>query len=92
MPRWDGKIWSGDSQRQSIRRSQENEEIKASDPKFDQYVAISYADFRSFYDTYVLGCKQWRSEIQMMGADEALMRFQIGMKDLENAAKATETK
>lgn len=92
IPRWDGKIWAGDSQRQSIRRSQANEEIKASDPEFDKYLAISYSDFRSFYDTYVLGCKEWRPELNLMSADEALSRFQIAMKDLENAVKASEKK
>lgn len=87
-PRWDGKIWAGDSARSSIRRAQENAEIKAGDPAFDNYMAMSYEDFRSFYSTYVLGCAQWRQGIQMMGADEALQRFSIAMKDLQDAEAA----
>lgn len=88
IPAWSGKIWAGDSSRSSIRRSQENQEIKASDPLFDSYMAMSYEDFRSFYATYVLGCKQWRDGIQMMDASEALSRFSIAMKDLQDSERA----
>lgn len=87
-PKWDRKIWAGDSARSSIRRAQENQEIKASDPAFDSYMAMTYADFRSFYATYVLSCKEWRQGVQMMGADEALQRFSIAMKDLQDEEAA----
>lgn len=88
MPRWDGKIWAGDSARSSIRRAQENQEIKASDPAFDSYMAMTYEDFRSLYATYVLGCKEWRPGIQMMDSGEALQRFSVAMKDLQDEEAA----
>lgn len=87
IPKWDGKIWAADSSRSSIRRSQESEEIKANDPLFDSYMAMTYQDFRSFYATYILGCEKWRDGIQMMDATEALQRYSIAMKDLQDAEK-----
>jgi hypothetical protein len=90
IPRWEGKIWAGDSERASIRRAQENEEILASDPRFNEYLALTYKDFRSFYATYVLGCKQWRAGIKMMSPLEALSRYRIGLQDLEDEARHQE--
>lgn len=58
-PKWDGKLWAADSSDQTIKRAQENQAIKCSDPAFDDYICMSYADFKLFYNTYVLGCKKW---------------------------------
>jgi hypothetical protein len=90
VPKWEGKLWAGDSERAAIRRSQSNEEILASDPRFDGFLAMTYADFRSFYATYVLGCKQWRQGIKMMGPREALERYRIALTDLEDEVQAQE--
>lgn len=68
-----------------MRRTQDNTECKAGDACFDQMMGITYSDFRSFYSTYVLGCKQWRQGIEMMSPQEAYMRFSIAMKDLDEA-------
>lgn len=88
IPNWDGKIWAGDASRASIRRAQAGEEIPASDPRFDSYVAISYDDFTSFYSTYVLGCEKWKKGLTMMSAQEANARLQLFMLDLQRAAEA----
>lgn len=90
IPKWGGKIWAGDSKKIGIARAQDAEFIAASDPAFDQYLAISYADFRSLFATYVQGCKTWKKGTQMMGSKEALDRFQILLLDLKRDAKAQE--
>lgn len=91
IPKWNGEIYAGDSAHDGVTREQEHEFISARDPKFDQGVWISYANFRTFYSTYVLGCKQWRSGISMMSANEALSRFRILMTDLDREANADGT-
>jgi hypothetical protein len=81
IPKWDGKLWAGDSKNAGITRSQESDPaqktIKANDPRFDDYVAMSYGDFRLFMATYVYGCKTWKPGIKLMGADEAMLKFKI---------------
>lgn len=88
MPKWDGHIFAADHTRAGLVRAQSGEFVAATDPAFDTYLAMTYSDFRSMYATYVLGCKQWRKGTQMMNANEALERFSIGMKDLNDASKA----
>lgn len=76
VPKWDGKIWAGDSANAGITRAQETDPakrtIKASDPAFDDYMAMSYADFKSFYQTYVLGCNDWQEKTNVMSLSQAL--------------------
>jgi hypothetical protein len=88
IPKWDGKIYAGDSAHDGVTRAQENEFISARSPEFDQGIWLSYADFRSFYATYVLGCAQWKPGTSMMSASEALNRFKILMTDLQREANA----
>lgn len=71
IPRWDGKIWAGDSASSSIQRKQAGEAIACSDGAFDGYLCISGPDFQKFYETYVLGCAKWRDGLPMMTAQEA---------------------
>lgn len=62
VPVWDGKIYAGDSKKEGLSRNNPNqppEFISAIDPHFDDFMAMTYADFKSFYATYVLGCKDW---------------------------------
>jgi hypothetical protein len=70
-PDWHGKLWAGDSGRGGISRAQAGEHISATDPLFDEYLALSYADFREFYRIYVLGCKQWHPDVQAFMSPEA---------------------
>lgn len=84
VPKWDGKIWDANHEVAGIRRTQDNEVILATDPAFDAYIAMSAADFRSFYTTYVLGCKEWKKGTTFMSAGEALDRFKYALKDLRN--------
>ena len=59
-PEWKGKIWAGSSKDASIKRMQDNESISTSDPKFDEYAAISYQDLSCIYQTFVYNCMSWK--------------------------------
>lgn len=83
QPQWNGKLWAGDSANVGISRSQSDEFIEASDPLFDEYLAMSYEDFRSFYTTYVLGCKQWKTGVKMMSPKEVYQRFNLALTESE---------
>lgn len=85
VPRWDGKLWAGDSKRAGITRSQTQEHIDAVDPQFDDFVAVTYADFRKLF-VIIQSCQQWPKGMQMMSAEEALDRMSILMTDLEREA------
>lgn len=58
MPPIDVTFWSGDSSQSGITRSQENVTIQCNNPKFDEYVCLTYSDIQRIYDT-MLECKQW---------------------------------
>jgi len=60
IPSWDGKIFAGDSEREALVRAQSNEVIECKDNRFDDYMCMSYDDLKKFYETYVLGCKEWK--------------------------------
>lgn len=65
IPKWDGKLYAGNSKEQEVTRAQANEHIKCSDPKFDAMTCMSYRDLEKFYETYVEGCKVWK-EVYIM--------------------------
>lgn len=71
IPKWEGKIWAGDSATSSIQRKQDNEAIACANGAFDDYMCMSYADFQSFYETYILGCKEWNTSLPLMSSKEA---------------------
>jgi hypothetical protein len=70
IPKWDGKIWVGDSAARALVFTPSDEKgnrlpnikIPSDSPEFDQYLAMSAKDFKRFYATYVLECKEWRKE------------------------------
>ena len=62
-PKWYGKLYAGDSKNtQIIYKDKSGKEIiiKCDDIKFDDYLCMSYLDFKLFYETYILGCKEWK--------------------------------
>jgi len=80
IPVWNGKIWIGDSTNLAITRIDETDArvyIFANDTRFDSYVAMSQEDFKSFYETYVLGCKEWKTEIELRPALAAKMELEL---------------
>jgi hypothetical protein len=74
-PVWNGKLWAGSSASIAIERAQDNEAISCAAPEFDNYVCMSYEDFKAFYETYVLGCKKWRKDVQRMTPQEAAIAY-----------------
>jgi hypothetical protein len=75
IPKWDGKIYAGSSAQQAMVRKQENEVVLASDPKFDDMLGMTYADFLSFTDTYIGGCKEWKPGVAVMSQAEVRTKF-----------------
>lgn len=71
-PKWDGKLWAGDSAKAGITRTQENQTIQCQAPAMDGYICMSYEDMNSFYKTFVLGCKVWRKDMPKMTFEQAL--------------------
>lgn len=55
------KIYAGDSSQGAVVRAQDNEVIYANDPEFDNMVAMSAEGFKAFVQTYVYGCRQWKT-------------------------------
>lgn len=77
IPVWKGKIYAGDPRLGAIVRMQENEIISCQDVRFSGFTCMSYLDFKSFYETYVLGCKKWKSGMKMMTVVEAWAMLKI---------------
>lgn len=44
FPKWEGKVYAGDSKLIAITRAQSSESIACSDPKFDRFLCLSEAD------------------------------------------------
>jgi hypothetical protein len=86
MPVWHGKTWAGDSARAGITRAQDSLHIDATDPQFDNYVAMTYEDLKELFGI-VWSCKQWPMGMEMMSAQEALARYQLMVLDLERQSK-----
>lgn len=58
-PEIDIKIYAGSSKDQGLVRSQDSEIILASDPKFDDFLAISYSDFQCLQEALIINCKDF---------------------------------
>jgi len=65
----DIKIWAGDSANVGITRKQDNITIKAEDPKFDDYAALSYSDLNKII-YYLSMCQSYPSDIPMLGQSQ----------------------
>lgn len=55
-----------------MERKQDNEIIYADTPEFDGMIGMTHADFQSFVDTYIGGCKEWKPGVSLMSAQELL--------------------
>lgn len=56
------KIYTGNSQTQSVDRSQENEKIYANTPQFDEIKCFTDKGFTDFVETYINSCQRWDKE------------------------------
>lgn len=59
-PKWRAKFWAGDGSRESIRRVQDNEEIFCSDPRFDDYICVTYDDLEALEERVLSRCERWK--------------------------------
>lgn len=71
IPRWDGKLYAGDSANSGISRKQSGEIIRCDAPEVDTFICMSGDDFKSFYETYILGCRQWSRGMPRMSVSQA---------------------
>jgi len=62
-PSWNGKIYAAYSQESAIVRAQSNETIYCNSAEFDNYLCISYDDYKSFIKTFVDGCQAWDRDV-----------------------------
>ena len=69
-PKLDWQIYAGDSSDGSIKRSQAGQVISCSDPKFDDYLAISYEDFKRSMLKVMSSCKVWYPTSNAMDIEE----------------------
>jgi hypothetical protein len=58
LPSIDIQTWAGDSKTGSIVRSQEEMQLKCSDPLFNEMVCITYEDMKKIYLT-LPKCRSW---------------------------------
>jgi hypothetical protein len=65
IPEWHGKLYAGDSKRAAVVRGQADEVISCRARVFDEFICMTGSDFQSFYDTYVLSCKDWGDKATM---------------------------
>jgi hypothetical protein len=80
VPKWDGKIWAAKVKYSGLIFTKDDgtqEIIPVTDPRFNDFVAMTYGDFTKFLASYVQGCSKWRAGVPMMSGQEALHRFQL---------------
>jgi hypothetical protein len=78
IPKWEGKIWLGRQKAAGIiftNSDGSNEIIRADDPRFNDYIAMTTDDLKSFLATYVFGCAKWKTNVQMMTPEKAYKSF-----------------
>lgn len=58
LPNIDIKLWAGDALREGITRSQDSKTIRASENLFDDFVSMTYDDYKYLMQT-MASCKEW---------------------------------
>lgn len=79
IPRWDGEIFAGSHKDGGIVRRQAGQVIKGDDPQIDEFMAMRWKGpngFEGFYETYVLGCKEWKKGVPVMSLQEAAVQLE----------------
>ena len=95
IPKWEGKIWLARTKQAGIvftLPDGTNELIRADDPRFNDFIAMTTDDFKSLVVTYIQGCKAWKPGVKMMSAAQANARFQILMEDIQAQSQAEQAK
>lgn len=60
-PPWYGKIFSGDSSQEAIVRAQSNEKIYCNDSNFNNYMCVTYEDFKDLIKI-IDSCAVWERD------------------------------
>lgn len=76
IPVWTGKIYAHDGLGNIVRK-QSNEVLSCSDPRAKLLMGMTWDDFQSFYETYVLGCKVWKNDVKMISVTEAWQMLSV---------------
>lgn len=92
IPKWDGKIYAGDSANAGVSRKQSNEVIRCDSPAIDEMLCMTGADFKSFYETYVLGCQKWARGMPRMSIQQAwaILDAAYSRENLANTVRSRE--
>lgn len=69
-PKPDWKLWAGDSDKAGITRSQDNLTISCAEVRFDDYVCLSYEDFKRNTLKIIESCKKWGGGTQRLNLNE----------------------
>lgn len=80
VPKGNWEIWAGSSEYGGIERRQTGQAIKASDPRFDDFLAIHRVVFLREYERLVNGCEKWRPGVSMISSHQAWGEFREAMK------------
>lgn len=68
-------IFAGDSDRGGITRKQSGQFIRATDPKFDNYAAVSYETLSCIHKTYIANCREYKEqEVKCDGANVGFIK------------------
>lgn len=54
--------------------------IRADDPRMDEFMAMRWKGpkgFEGFFETYVVGCKEWRAGTNLIEIDSMVKNFQV---------------
>lgn len=62
-PPWHGKIYAGNSEKGAIIRKQSNEEIACVDSRFNNYMCLSYLDFKELIKI-IDSCEAWGKDVE----------------------------
>ena len=88
VPAWNGRLFFGDHDREGLSRNSAKDPdfISCRDPKdkarFDDFIAMSRADFKSFLDTFIGGCEKWKGRKgSILIESELFFRLLSGQKN-----------
>ena len=65
-PKWDAPIWAGSSETEAIERRQAGQLIECKDPRFDDYMCITYEDFKRNWRKLIDSCQSWNSNAELV--------------------------
>lgn len=81
QPNYKPIIWAGDATNGGITRKQANKFMSATDPRFDNYAAVSYNTLSCIMKTYVTNCREYKKQVvECDGKDAEFIKDYIQSK------------